>query len=106
MNVDTEIETVPFATWTCALHKNHGTANPIRGIVHYIQPLGAGGLDTFENKIIICANGHDAIHAVMWAMLTNKPVPPCSRKESEIAQLGVARWKLAGEPGDVLAFRG
>ena len=92
--------------WACVLHKDHGTARPIRGHVHHIHPQGAGGPDVPANRATVCANGHDAVHAVMWAIVEGLPVPACSRKELAMARDGVARWEAAGRPGSTRAFLG
>jgi hypothetical protein len=93
-------------TWTCALHRNHGSARPIRGAVHHVWPQAAGGPDTPTNRVHICSNGHDAVHAVMWAIVNNHPLPRCSRTELAMAKRGVAEWETAGKPGSIHAFMG
>lgn len=98
--------TLPPGTWTCALHKNHGSAKPIRGAVHHVQPRGAGGADTSDNKVNICSNGHDAVHAVMWELVNRRPPPKCAKSELALARLGIAKWEAADRPGSVRAFMG
>ena len=107
------IELLTPGTWTCALHKNHGSAKPIRGAVHHVQPLGAGGADVDSNKVTICSNGHDAVHAVMWEMVNGRPVTAeggvglrCAKTELALAKRGVAAWEAAGKPGSIHAFMG
>jgi hypothetical protein len=75
-------------------------------VVHHVQPRGAGGLDTPENRVTICANGHDAVHAVMWEIVNWRTPPHCARKELEMAKRGVDMWTAAGQPGSVHAFMG
>lgn len=93
-------------TWTCALHRDHGTARPIRGQIHHIWPRGAGGPDVPGNRAEVCPTGHANVHAVMWALVQGLPVPRCSRTELAMAKDGVARWETAGRPGSVRAFMG
>jgi hypothetical protein len=100
------VETLKPGTWVCALHSYHGTAVPIRGVVHHVLPRGAGGPDTAENRVTICANGHDAVHAVMWELVNGRMPPKCSRTELRMARVGLSKWHLAGEPGSIRAFMG
>jgi hypothetical protein len=93
-------------TWTCALHKNHGTARPIRGAVHHVWPRGAGGPDVASNKVTICSNGHDAVHAVMWELVSGRLPLRCAVKELTMARRGIAEWEAAGKPGSIHAFMG
>jgi hypothetical protein len=102
----TAVLTLPPGTWSCQLHVNHGTAHPIRGVVHHVQPRGAGGPDTADNKVTICANGHDAVHAVMWELVNGRQAPRCAKKELAMAKLGIAKWEAAGKPGSIHAFMG
>jgi hypothetical protein len=83
-------------TWTCVLHKDHGTAVPIRGAVHHVFPRGAGGPDIPANKVTVCGNGHDAVHAVMWELAHGRPPLACSRTELALAKRGVTEWVADG----------
>ncbi len=98
--------TLTPGTWTCALHKDHGSARPIRGAVHHVWPVGAGGPDTAANRVTICSNGHDAVHATMWELVNGRPPPRCARSELALARQGVAAWLAAGKPGSIRAFMG
>jgi hypothetical protein len=98
------IVTLAPGTWTCELHVNHGSAKPIRGVVHHVQPRGAGGPDTEANKVHICSNGHDAVHAVMWELVNDRPAPHCAKTELAMARRGIAAWVAAGKPGSIHAF--
>lgn len=98
--------TLQPGTWSCELHVDHGTARPIRGAVHHVWPLGAGGPNEAANRVEICSNGHDAVHAVMWAIVNDLPIPRCARAELGMAKRGVAAWEAAGKPGNVRAFMG
>lgn len=100
------LATLTPGTWVCALHKFHGTARPLRGAVHHVWPEGAGGPDTAANRVTICSNGHDAVHAVMWAMVNGDSLPKCARSELAMARLGVGMWQAALKPGSVRAFMG
>jgi hypothetical protein len=100
------IATLTPGTWDCVLHKDHGSARPVRGAVHHVWPAGAGGPDVASNRVTICSNGHDAVHAVMWAMVQGQPLPSCSRTELAMAHRGVAEWVAAGKPGSIRAFMG
>lgn len=100
------IQTLAPGTWTCYLHRSHGSARPIRGVVHHVQPRGAGGSDAPDNKVTICANGHDAVHAVMWELVNKRRPPRCARSELRLATVGVEKWIEAGRPGSVHAFMG
>jgi hypothetical protein len=55
--------------WTCALHKTHGQAKPLRGAVHHVWPRGAGGPDEAANRITVCETGHANLHHLMWQLL-------------------------------------
>lgn len=98
--------TLAPGTWTCALHRDHGSARPIRGAVHHVWPQGAGGPDIPANRVTICESGHGNVHAVMWALVNGRPPPRCARTELAMARQGVAEWRAAGEPGSVRAFMG
>lgn len=102
----TQPATLVPGTWTCALHKDHGSAKPIRGAVHHVWPVGAGGPDTPANRVAICSNGHDAVHAVMWELVNDRPPLRCSRTELAMARQGIAEWQAAGKPGSIRAFMG
>ena len=86
-------------TWTCALHpgpRDHGKAKPLRGAVHHVLPLGAGGQDVAANRVTICSNGHDAAHAVMWELANGRTPPACAPSELALAHRGVDAWVAAG----------
>lgn len=83
-------------TWTCTLHGSHGTARPLRGAVHHVWPLGAGGPDVAENRIDVCETGHANLHLIMWELAHGRPAPKCARSELAYAKRGVAEWLTAG----------
>jgi hypothetical protein len=74
--------------------------------VHHVLPRGAGGLDVASNRVTICSNGHDSVHAVMWELVNGRPLPRCSKTELAMARRGVAEWEAAGKPGSIHAFMG
>lgn len=90
--------------WTCALHKDHGSARPIRGAVHHVWPRGAGGPDVATNRVTICETGHANVHAIMWEIVNSRPAPKCARTELAMAKSGIAQWVAAGKPGSTNAF--
>ena len=91
-----EAERITGRTWTCALHKDHGSAVPLRGAVHHVWPRGAGGPDVAGNRVDLCETGHSNTHAVMWELAHGRPAPKCARSELALAQRGVAEWVAAG----------
>lgn len=91
-------------SWTCSLHKDHGSAKPIRGAVHHVWPRGAGGPDIPSNRVAVCETGHANVHTVMWALVSSLPPPKCARAEAVLARRGVAEWEAAGRPGSIRAF--
>jgi hypothetical protein len=93
-----------IGAWTCALHKSHGTAKPLRGCVHHIQPIGAGGADVDTNRIQCCETGHANVHHLMWALVNGDPTPKSARTELAMAKRGVKAWEAAGKPGSIRAF--
>lgn len=82
--------------WTCALHKDHGSARPLRGCVHHVWPHGAGGPDAPGNRVDVCETGHQNVHLTMWELAHGRPAPGCSRTELAMARRGVAAWVAAG----------
>lgn len=52
----------------CAVHV-HDSLVPIEH--HHVWPLGDGGPNVKENKIITCANGHYSIHAYLDLLAKN-----------------------------------
>jgi|SRR5882672_1270351 len=94
-------------THPCVLHKNHGSAVPLLTEAHHILPLGAGGPDTLENKVDVCATGHYNVHRLMGLMVFLQPLPTRhNRKEMAMALKGVRLWNEAGKPGSPASFWG
>ena len=90
----------------CALHKDHGSAKPLRMVVHHIQPLGMGGPDIKENKIVICNTGHLNVHWLLASLVYGFSVDGGSRTERKLAKQGYDAWVQAGKPGNPHAAYG
>jgi hypothetical protein len=48
----------------CAVHKTHRPASHVNEI-HHVWPLGDGGPNVPENKVVVCATGHNSIHDLL-----------------------------------------
>lgn len=90
---------------TCELHASHRPA-PITMHTHHVQPLGMGGPDVPANRVEICPTGHANVHAVMAAIVFDKPVPASTRTEAHLARRGYEMWVAAGRPGNPHAAYG
>lgn len=91
--------------WTCALHKTHGSARPLRGAVHHVWPRGAGGPDDPANRITCCETGHANLHHLMWRLVQGYSIAGMgTRTERSYASRGVNEWLAAGKPGSIEAF--
>lgn len=87
----------PFKTETpCEVHKTHTPQCHINEI-HHVWPLGDNGPDIPENKVVVCATGHNSIHDLInklrkaWG--DAEPVPwsvlrTYTTKERQLAKLG------------------
>jgi hypothetical protein len=51
-------------TAPCAIHKMHTPKSHINEI-HHVWPWGDGGPDIPQNRIVVCATGHNNIHALI-----------------------------------------
>lgn len=92
---------------TCALHQDHGEAEPLLLVTHHVQPLGMGGPDEPGNKILICPTGHSNIHRLMGPRANGHAMPAGGTDtERRYAELGVQRWINAGRPGNPHAAYG
>lgn len=49
----------------CTLHRSHGTAKPLRTVLHHVWPLGMGGPNIASNKEPVCDNGHYSVHILI-----------------------------------------
>lgn len=70
--------------------------------IHHIQPLGAGGVDTADNRVAVCPTGHLNVHVVLSALAHGRAVPPATRAETALARRGFAEWEAAGRPGRIV----
>jgi hypothetical protein len=88
-------------TDACQVHNTHSPRSHVNE-KHHIRPLGRGGANTPENRIVVCATGHNNIHQLLDAMLawaTHHPeekFPPVvlnrySFRERELAREGFDR---------------
>jgi hypothetical protein len=51
-------------TAPCVVHKQHTPKSHINEI-HHVWPKGDGGPDIPQNRIVVCATGHNNIHALI-----------------------------------------
>lgn len=73
---------------------------PLRLVVHHIQPLGMGGLNTPVNWIVTDDTGHYNMHRLQGYLLRGLKLPrQGTDREREMAQLGYDGWVQAGKPG-------
>jgi hypothetical protein len=112
----------------CSLHRTHGSARPLRTVLHHVWPLGMGGPNTAANKVATCDNGHYAVHELLTWLVRNIPTSvlssapglmnrdrydtayltrtlrrqtqyrTASRSERRIAVRGYLDWHQAGRP--------
>ena len=80
----------------CACHR-HREHVPVER--HHVFPLGMGGPDTPDNRIVVCANAHYSIHAALDLLLRYEGDPPASSwrlygwKVRRLARRGYDQWK-------------
>lgn len=80
----------------CQVHNRHVPASHVNE-VHHVWPLGHDGPDIPENRIVVCATGHNSIHDLLAKLLAaNGDVPASeqrgySRGERRYALLGYQR---------------
>lgn len=80
----------------CQLHKKH-TPEPHVNHIHHIWPIGDGGPDISDNKIVVCPTGHYSVHDLLShfkMFMGNVPyaiLRTYSLEERKIAQLGFDR---------------
>ena len=83
-------------TAPCAVHFTHQPTSHINEI-HHLWPLGHGGPNVPENKIVVCATGHNSIHDLLakWLAAAGDPGWDVSRHyttgERAAAKLGYDR---------------
>lgn len=82
----------------CGVHQRH-TPKPSGTDLHHVWPKGMGGPDVAENKVPVCATGHQNIHRLLRALVaTDGDVKPSFEKrfhpgEQKYARLGFERFK-------------
>lgn len=82
----------------CQIHTRH-VPNPHVNEVHHIWPLGKGGPDIPENRIVVCATGHNNIHHLIREHELHKGKVPYivlrtyAKSERDLARLGYQRAK-------------
>lgn len=80
----------------CLVHGKHVPASRVNHF-HHVWPLGHGGPDIPENKVVICPTGHANVHALLHEyVLLRGEVPYMarrwySREEQALALLGWRR---------------
>jgi hypothetical protein len=80
----------------CTVHNKHTPTSHINH-EHHVWPLGHGGPDIAENKIVVCPTGHYNIHALLQEYLTAHGDVPYSlvktygKGERDAAKLGYDR---------------
>lgn len=92
---DAGLVTVQMGT-ECACHK-HREYVPTEK--HHVWPLGMGGPNVEANKILVCANAHYSIHAVIDLLIKHDGNPPTEQmrkfgyKVRRYAKQGYSEWK-------------
>jgi hypothetical protein len=80
----------------CAVHKNH-MPKPYGTDLHHVWPKGMGGPDVAENKVPVCATGHQNIHRLLSKLVDGQGVIPWEAErafhpgERKYARLGYDR---------------
>lgn len=90
---------MPMGT-DCAVHKHRETV-PMEK--HHIWPIGMGGLDVPENRVVVCANGHYSIHEYMRQLILKggeSGIPWTQRRlfGKKVRKFAVDGWEQAGAP--------
>jgi len=66
---DHELRITPLGPLTtakpCQLHTKTHTPNPHQNHFHHIWPLGDGGPNTADNRVVVCPTGHANIHVLL-----------------------------------------
>ena len=82
----------------CAVHTHHEW-EPTN--IHHVWPKGMGGPDTKANKVVVCMNGHGAIHAYIQLLIKyDGKIPNDTRMHFGLKVRNLARsgWEQAGMP--------
>ena len=88
-----------MSVFSCEVHTYH-RPQPMRTIVHHVQPLAMGGTDLAENKVHVCDTGHYNIHRLLADLIQHgKMRQGGTREERRLARVGYSQWVAAGQPG-------
>jgi hypothetical protein len=82
----------------CQVH-THRDWTPLDS--HHIWPKGMGGPDVPANRVVVCPNGHGAIHEYIRRLIRhNGVVPPDEARHfgRKVRALAVRGWTEAGRP--------
>lgn len=96
------VEVTPLLPLTtskpCEIHKTHVPKSHVNH-VHHIWPLGDGGPNVAENRIVVCPTGHMNIHSLLDEYRRCQGTPArfvlshYATREREMAALGWVRMK-------------
>jgi hypothetical protein len=80
----------------CSVHAAHKPTSHVNEI-HHVWPLGQGGPNRADNRVVVCGTGHNSIHQLIAEYLTMKGAVPYSllkqytMGERQLAKLGYDR---------------
>jgi hypothetical protein len=80
----------------CLVHRIHKPNSHVNE-VHHVWPKGRGGPDIAENRIVVCATGHNSIHKLIQEYELGRGTVPYSllkqytMGERRLAHLGYDR---------------
>jgi hypothetical protein len=87
----------------CWLHRTH-RPQPLQLVVHHAWPRGMGGPDAGGNRYLVCDTGHRSTHVILaWLIFgleAGAPDPGGTRRERQLARIGLDAWTAAGRPGN------
>lgn len=81
----------------CEVHDERHRPPSLVNQIHHIWPLGAGGPDTPDNRVVICATGHCNVHNLIREFFVYQGAVPHSvlklyhHQERDLARLGFRR---------------
>lgn len=86
---------------SCVVHRTHNP-QPLRTVLHHIQPLAMAGANDPANEVEICDTGHYNVHRLLGDLIRSDGA--AMRKggthaERDLARAGWAAWVKAGKPG-------
>ncbi len=88
----------------CQQHSRHHPASHLNE-QHHIWPLGMGGPDSPDNRVVICPTGHNNVHALLKLFQLHRGEPPYAELrvfafgERELARLGWQRYQAGTRAG-------